>query len=72
MVIKRECEKVHLNELDTSVLGDHFVTLTTTYSRSPSYEDPFVQFASDKGNFRYTVVESLEKIPGVDISMPIK
>lgn len=72
MVIKRECEKVHLNELDTSVLGDHFVTLTTTYSRALSYEDPFVQFASEKGNFRYTVVESLEKIPGVDISMPIK
>ena len=71
-VYREEYEKVYINNLDTSELGLHFVTLTVTYLKAPTWEDPFVAFATEKVAYKYIVVESLEQIPGVDVSTPIK
>ena len=71
-IINESCEKIYLNVLDTAELGVHYVTATVTYTRAESYEEEFVTFATEKVNMKYIVVESLEQIPGVDISTPIK
>ena len=67
-----ETQKVYLGTLDTSVTGIHYASCLVKYFGAQEWGGEYVAFASDKLCMRYIIVDSIEAIPGTDISAPIK